>query len=84
MAFIEAEGGQRRFGVSVSRKTGGAVVRNRWKRVIREAFRLDGTLLPEGGDFAVVVRRTVKGPPVIDLREELRALFKKAKKAGKP
>ncbi len=46
-----------RLGLSVSRKVGGAVVRNRWKRLIREAFRLSRTRLPEGIDLVVIPRR---------------------------
>ena len=46
--------GFNRFGISVSRKVGCAVVRNRVKRLIKENFRLMKIL--EGHDLVVVVR----------------------------
>lgn len=45
-----------RLGLSVSRKVGGAVVRNRWKRLLREAFRLNRAELPSGIDLIVAPR----------------------------
>jgi ribonuclease P protein component len=45
-----------RLGCSVSKKVGGAVVRNRYKRLFREAFRLKQHELPKGTDLILIPR----------------------------
>jgi ribonuclease P protein component len=62
--------GHPRLGVSVSRKVGGAFVRNRWKRMLREAFRLTCEELPSGVDLVIVAKD--RAPPQLSwLLEEL-------------
>lgn len=52
--------GEARLGVSVGRKVGGAVQRNKVKRAIRESFwELSGEL-PDGHDYVVVARPGVE------------------------
>lgn len=60
----EAENGEgTRLGLSVGRKVGGAVDRNKVKRCLREAFWALSDKLPDGYDFVLVARPDV-GPLV--------------------
>ncbi|MCC7087282.1 MAG: ribonuclease P protein component [Pirellulales bacterium] len=59
-----------RIGLSVGRVMGNAVKRNRWKRLLREAFRLSRPKLPAGLDLIVVPRENVK-PELRPLMESL-------------
>ena len=53
---LRNELGYSRLGLAVSKKVGGAVVRNKWKRLIREVFRQERVRLPVGLDFVVLPR----------------------------
>src|SRR5438067_12723605 len=48
--------GHLRLGLSVSRKVGGAIQRNRLRRLYREAFRLTRHLMPTGMDLVLIPR----------------------------
>lgn len=69
-----------RLGITTTRKLGNAVIRNRARRLVREAYRTHRERLPTGWDLVVVVRarsleRTVGelGAGLVDAAEELGA-----------
>lgn len=45
-----------RLGLTVSQKVGGAVRRNRVKRLVREVFRRERTLFPRGAELVVIAK----------------------------
>ena len=66
-----------RLGLSVSKKVGNAVVRNRWKRLIREAFRTSHAKLPAGLDIVVLPQRNVDVRTVNHLEQSFQRLVLK-------
>ena len=57
MRTDESDENRRRLGVTVSKRVGNSVVRNRVKRCIREWFRHARQGLPAGSDIVVIARR---------------------------
>ena len=65
------------MGITVTKKCGKAVRRNRWKRLIREVYRLHRQKLP-AADFVVTVKRGVDIPAFQELERELLRLWRRA------
>jgi ribonuclease P protein component len=68
-----------RLGLSVSRKVGGAVERNRLRRLYREAFRLTRHQMPTGMDLVLVPR----GPQPPSLEGLVQALPRLVRQAAR-
>jgi len=61
-----------RLGITASRKIGGAVVRNRAKRLVRAAFRECATWFAQGVDVVVIVRKAPENRRLGDVLAEWR------------
>ena len=68
--------GPTRLGITASRKIGGAVTRNRAKRIVREAFRAERELFLPGIDLVVIVRKPPGAMKAADVAEEWRSASK--------
>jgi ribonuclease P protein component len=73
--FPREETGPPRLGLSVSRKVGGAVQRNRVKRLLREAFATESSQLPAGTDAVVVARHEARAPAAREGLEGVRGVL---------
>src|SRR6266542_2610193 len=72
-----SEPGPARMGVTASRKLGGAVRRNRVKRLVREAFRRHKLLFPTGVDLVFVAKKSAVEAEYEQVVREMERLCRK-------
>jgi ribonuclease P protein component len=76
-ALRRDDAGEPRLGLTVTKKVGNAVVRNRIRRRLKEAIRVHATRdMTPGTDYVVVGRRELLKTPFDDLKAELSRRFR--------
>lgn len=68
-----------RLGITVGKKVGKSVVRNRIKRLVKENYRLFEDFVKDGYDLVLVARRFDVAPCFADIRKEMKFLLRKLK-----
>ncbi len=78
-ALPHAEPGPARIGFTVTKKVGNAVIRNRTRRRLKEAVRLELARHPVSGiDLVLIGRDSTRGRDFLDLRDDFRRALRKA------
>lgn len=67
--------GKSRLGITVGKKVGCAVMRNRIKRLVREYFRLNSVLIGGAYDVSVIARRGAADLSSQEISQTLETLF---------
>jgi ribonuclease P protein component len=72
-----------RLGITVTKKVGTAVQRNRIKRVVREVFRRNRVFFPQSHDVVLIAKRNAAEIDYESLVSELRRAAKKMREASR-
>ena len=75
--------GDLRLGVTVSKRVGCAVIRNRIKRLVREYFRLNKALFDDTYDMNVIARADAANLSSQEINQTLEIIFRKMSKDSK-
>ncbi len=69
--LVQPSDGPKQLGITVTKRVGVAVVRNRVKRLVREVFRLERHIFPEACQVVVVARPSAANLDFAAVRAEL-------------
>jgi ribonuclease P protein component len=75
VAFSKSCERRTRLGITVSKRVGNAVVRNRLKRIIREIFRVNRDLIDGHWDLNVIAKKDAAGLSYHNALSALKLLF---------
>ena len=75
MLINENKQGERKLGVTIRKKTGGAVVRNRMRRLVKEFYRLHKDLFPDRQNNLLKVKQVPERITWTETDKELHELL---------
>ncbi len=79
MYVLENGTSQNRLGISVSKKVGNSVERNRARRLMKENYRIWKGEIKEGYDMIFIARSTINGQKAFDVGKSMKRALHKAK-----
>lgn len=78
----KAKHNEKKFGITISKKVGKAIIRNRIRRLIKEFIRLNLNIFENGYDYVIVSRVRAKDADYIAIKKNLLYLVRQHKKKG--
>jgi ribonuclease P protein component len=75
--YMKNRSGQNRLGITTSKKLGGAVERNRARRIIKEAYRLTEPGIKAGFDIVIVARKKAVYANMWEVKRSLEGILEK-------